>query len=245
MPTLDPRAVAAELLAARAERRTIAPLTDSQPLTMDDAYRVQLAGLALRRERGERRVGWKLGYTSAAMREQMHVEGPNFGPLTDVMRAESGVEVAGRLTQPRVEPELLVVMGDRGVSTVHACLEVVDSVYTDYRFSLADNTADGSSAGMFVVGPRLDVDPKRLADVPVQLCVDGEEVESATGAAADGDPLRGVTWLAEQLALRGCALRPRDVVLTGGLTRAHPLAEGSTISARFGEAAVTVRGGSR
>jgi hypothetical protein len=36
-----------------------------------------------------------------------------------------------------------------------ACLEIVDSVWSGYRFTLEDNTADGSSAAWVVVGPPL------------------------------------------------------------------------------------------
>ena len=54
-------------------------------LGIDDAYAIQQAGTQLRVERGERVVGWKLGYTSLAMRSQMGIDQPNLGPLTDAM----------------------------------------------------------------------------------------------------------------------------------------------------------------
>jgi hypothetical protein len=44
-----------------------------------------------------------------------------------------------------------------------------------------------------------------------------------------------VVWLAEQLAGRGQALEPGDLVITGGLTSAHPLEPGHSISASFGD----------
>ena len=114
-----------------------------------------------------------------------------------------------------------------------ACLEVVDSVWSGYRFTLADNTADGSSAAWVVVGPPLPVSD--LASLPVELSVDGEVVEHGTGAAASGHPASGVAWLADQLASRGQALEPGDLVITGGLTSAHPLEPGHSISASFGD----------
>ena len=79
-----------------------------------------------------------------------------------------------------------------------ACLEIVDSVWSGYRFTLQDNTADGSSAAWVVVGPPLAVSD--LAALPVELSVDGEVVERGTGAAASGHPALGVAWLAEQPA---------------------------------------------
>jgi len=114
-----------------------------------------------------------------------------------------------------------------------ACLEIVDSVWSGYRFTLEDNTADGSSAAWVAVGPPLPVSD--LAVLPVELSVDGEVVERGTGAAASGHPALGVVWLAEQLARRGQALEPGDLVITGGLTSAHPLEPGHSISASFGD----------
>lgn len=132
-----------------------------------------------------------------------------------------------------------MVVGPGGaVISVHACLEVVDSVYTGYRFTLEDNTADGSSAGLFVLGPAIPMTD--LASIAVELAVDGLVVEHGLGAAAGGDPLVGVRWLQEQLAAAGDALRDGDIILTGGLTRAHPLTIGSTITADFDGTTVEV-----
>jgi len=223
------------------------PISDELPLSLEDAYRVQEAGTALRLAAGERVVGWKLGYTSAAMREQMGIASPNLGPLTDAMLLPPGGVVPGVALQPRVEPEIGLRLARRlsGPCTVAdvldacsgalACLEVVDSVWTGYRFRLEDNTADGSSAAWVVVGEELPLED--LPSVPVRLEVDGVEVATATGAAAGGHPALGVAWLAEQLAARGLALEPGDLVLTGGLTAAHPLAPGSTVTATVGSLA--------
>jgi 2-oxo-3-hexenedioate decarboxylase len=89
------------------------------------------------------------------------------------------------------------------------------------------------------VGPSLGLDD--LPSLPVALSVDGEVVERATGAAADGHPAAGLVWLAGQLAARGLALEPGDLVITGGLTSAHPLEPGHRTSAAFGaDGSVTV-----
>jgi 2-keto-4-pentenoate hydratase len=151
---------------------------------------------------------------------------------------------AGAL-QPRVEPEIGLRLSRplrppcsaddvlAACDAALACLEIVDSVWSGYRFTLEDNTADGSSAAWVAVGPPLPVSD--LAVLPVELSVDGEVVERGTGAAASGHPALGVVWLAEQLAGRGQALEPGDLVITGGLTSAHPLEPGQSISASFGD----------
>jgi len=248
---LDYAAAARALRSARREGRTLDVLLSRSPgLSLADAYRVQDQVTALRLADGEKLAGWKLGYTSAVMRAQMGVEAPNFGPLTDAMLLGSPAVLPAGALQPRVEPEIGLRLGRRltgpcSVSDVLgacdaalACLEVVDSVWPGYRFTLEDNTADGSSAAWVVVGPAMPVSD--LAALPVALSVDGEVVERGTGAAASGHPAAGVAWLAEQLAGRERALEAGDLIITGGLTSAHPLEPGRRISASFGHAGWSV-----
>ena len=213
-------------------------------LGIDDAYAIQQAGTQLRVERGERVVGWKLGYTSLAMRSQMGIDQPNLGPLTDAMLLGHDEAVSRALMQPRVEPEIgfrlaQPLLGEVSLDDVlgavgdaFACLEVVDSVYPDYRFRLEDNTADGSSAAQVVIGPPLDRLDK-LEAVAVVLLHNGEMVDSATGSAASGHPAAGVVWLVAQLAKQGRQLHAGDIVITGGLTKAVPLDFGDSVEAVF------------
>jgi len=243
---LDHAAAAWALRSARRAGRTLdVPLSRSPGLSLADAYRIQDQMTALRLADGERLAGWKLGYTSAVMRAQMGIEAPNFGPLTDAMLLGSPTVLPAGALQPRVEPEIGLRLGRplrapcsaddvlAACDAALACLEIVDSVWSGYRFTLEDNTADGSSAAWVAVGPPLPV--SNLAVLPVELSVDGEVVERGTGAAASGHPALGVVWLAEQLAGRGQALEPGDLVITGGLTSAHPLEPGHSISASFGD----------
>ncbi len=256
MSGVDAAAESERIVAAHAARATLDPITDRHPITLDDAYAIQALVTADRTERGERRIGWKLGYTSIVMREQMGIDQPNFGPLTDAMLVGDGADVVGRFTQPRVEPEVALRFArdvepgaDRAAvlaatASAHAALEIVDSVWTDYRFRIEDNTADGSSAAGVVVGGELDRDS--IADVPVVLVVDGVEHGRGVGSDASGHPADGVVWLVEQLAARGERVRAGDIVITGGLTSAAALVTGGVISARFGhgdEIVVSVRHG--
>ena len=243
MGAIDHHAEAGRILDAHARLATLDPISDRFELALDDAYAIQALITKARLSRGERMVGWKLGYTSLVMREQMGVDAPNFGPLTDAMLLADGDAVPATMTQPRVEPEVALRFArdvepgaDRdgvlaAVGTAHACLEVVDSVWTDYRFRLEDNTADGSSAAGVVLGAGLPLD--RLDTVEVTLLVDGEPFGSGRGSDASGHPADGVVWLAVQLAARGERIRAGDVVITGGLTRAAPLAAGTTIAAVY------------
>jgi 2-keto-4-pentenoate hydratase len=236
--------LAAALHSARGNRTLLDAGREAATLSLTDAYAVQERLTALRLGEGRHRIGWKLGYTSAAMREQMGVHEPNFGPLLDDMVVRDGI--AGGYLHPRVEPEIGIVLAHDlagtglgldevagAVAEVRACLEVVDSIWRDYRFTAAQNTADGSSAAGVVIGPALDVAPLACHRVAVELTGDGASLASATAAAAGGHPLHGVAWLVEQLAARGQCLRAGELVITGGLTAAAPLQAGRTLAARF------------
>ncbi|GAA4903054.1 2-keto-4-pentenoate hydratase [Actinomycetospora succinea] len=209
------------------------------PADLQDPYAVQRALTARREARGARRIGWKLGYTSAVMRAQMGVDSPNLGPLLDTMVVAPGAAVPASLVQPRVEPEIgIVVDADGRPAGARAVLEVVDSVWRDYRFTLATNTADGSSAAGVLVGDPLDGD---LAALTVELFRDGVLEATGTGDAAMGHPHRALDWLRDELAAHGAALRAGDLVITGGLTRATELPPGSVVEARFPTTSIEVR----
>ncbi len=251
---VDHRAEADRILAARRRSEPIEPISARIELDLHDAYEIQRLVVADRLRAGDTRIGWKLGYTSAAMREQMGIAEPNFGPLTFGMLVRDGDDVADRFVQPRVEPEIALRFArdvppgaDRAqvlaaVSAAHAALEIVDSIWLDYRFTIEDNTADGSSAAGVVLGPELSLDS--IAEVAVTLSVDGEPVGTGVGSDASGHPADGVVWLADQLAERGEALAAGDLVITGGLTAAPYLVAGSTIAAEFDHGArVSVRRG--
>ena len=96
------------------------------------------------------------------------------------------------------------------------------------------NTADGSSAHGFRLGPLL---PAGLDRVDVRLTAypsgldetDGrlwdELAERREGSGQVVDAAESTAWLCRELADRGLRLRPGDVVLTGGLTQL-PLPDG-------------------
>jgi 2-keto-4-pentenoate hydratase len=247
--TQTPAQLAEAIWAARQAGRTLdAEATIGSP-DLATAYAIQRALLTLRLAAGERVVGWKLGYTSEVMRRQMGIDRPNIGPLTDRMLLGSGDAVHDRLVQPRVEPEIGLRLKtaldarqapvDRhtvaaAVEGAYACLEVVHSTWTGYRFNLAQNTADNSSAGQVVVGPRLPVtDLMALDTVAVRLSDGSRTLGQGVGADADGHPLDAAARLARELAADDQRLEAGDLVITGGLTAACALEAGGRLVGVF------------
>jgi 2-oxo-3-hexenedioate decarboxylase len=241
---------------ARLARRPIDPLTDEHAdLDLATAYAIQEAGVGLRVATGERIVGGKLGFTSQAMQQAMGVDEPNRAWLTDAMVVHDGRIRLGDLVHPKAEPEIALVL-DRDLDgaagpaeilaatrTVHACLEVVDSRYRDFRFRAADNIADGSSAGQLVLGPGVPLPDRPLAALRCELHVDGRTSAHAEGAAALGDPAAAAAWMARHVADHPRGLRAGDIVLTGGLTAPVTLVPGQRIEAiveELGTAALEV-----
>jgi 2-oxo-3-hexenedioate decarboxylase len=240
---------ATALLAAEDSRTDREPLTDEWPeMDLDTAYAIQDETLRRRLARGEQLVGVKLGLTSRAKQQRMGISSPLVAWLTDAMVLPAGAPVPqDLLIHPRAEPEIVFVMGERlagpGVTAATAMravegvcggIELIDSRYRDFRFTMPDVVADNASSGAFLTGP-VTLRPEGL-DLSLEAClveVDGRIVDSATGAAVQGHPAEALALAANALAGRGLAIEAGWIVLTGGMTDAVSAPAGSTIGVHF------------
>ncbi len=245
----DVLSVATELLACEAERRDRVKFTDEWPeLDVETGYRIQDETLHRRLARGEQIVGIKLGLTSRAKQRRMGVETPFVAWLTDAMVTPSNEPVPqDRLIHPRIEPELVFIMKDRlqgpgvtaaqalaAVGSVMAGAEIIDSRYKDFRFLAGDVIADNASSGGFVTGPiQKPVSELDLSTEAVLIEVNGQIVDSATGAAIQGHPAEALALAVNDLGRRGYAVEPGWIVLTGGITDAYFAPPGTTVACHF------------
>lgn len=222
--------------------------TEWPELDVETAYRVQDRALQRRRDRGETTVGVKLGLTSKAKQAQMNVDEPSVAWLTDAMELAGGSPIPhGSLIHPRAEPEIVFVMRERlrgpgvtaatalsAVGSVICGLEIIDSRFAGYGFTLPDGIADNNSSGAFATGPvARSVDGMDLALEGCLLEVDGAVVDSAAGASVLGHPAEALAFAANQLGRRGHAIEPGWLVFTGGMTNAVPVEPGARIAAHF------------
>jgi 2-keto-4-pentenoate hydratase len=109
-------------------------------------------------------------------------------------------------------------------------VEILDSRYRDYKFTMADVVADNTSAGRYVIGPAVPVAGFDLRLLGVLLEHNGEVIATASGAAALGHPASAVAWLVRSLATENEGLRPGDLALSGGLTAAVPVRAGDVVT---------------
>ncbi len=221
---------------------SLSPLAQRHGLSLADAYAAQKELVARRLSRGEVVVGLKMGFTSEAMRRQMGVDRPNIGWLTSGMTLTDALP-AKIFIHPRIEPEVAVLLGRdldgsetveqiaAGVAGYAPAIEVVDSRFHDYRFHWLDNVADNSSAAGYCVGPwKQGCD---VAAIKARLCLDGGQVDEGESSAVMGHPLAALAEGARIAASLGQRLQAGMVILTGGITRAHPIAPGQKATAEF------------
>ena len=123
-------------------------------------------------------------------------------------------------------------------------IEVIDSRFEKFSFTLADVIADNTSAARVVLGS--DGIAARDADLRTLGClfeVDGQVTGTATGAALLGDPAACVAMLANHLGKHGQKLEAGWLVMAGAATDAQPLAAGTTATASYSHlGSVTVTG---
>jgi 2-keto-4-pentenoate hydratase len=249
VPITDVAGKARALYDARRTRTAIAPFTDEDAgLGMADGYAVQSELVRLILADGDRVIGYKAGLTSKPMQRMLGVDQPDYGPVLGSTVFRDGDEVSmGRFIAPKLEAEIVLVIGEQlrgpgvtiddaraAVSGAAAAMEIVDSRFVDWRIKLADTVSDLASNGAMVMSdtvvPLADIDIRLIGMV---LTRDGELVDTGAGAAALGNPLAVVAWLANTLGADGISLDPGHVIMTGALHAAVPMQAGEEYRAEF------------
>ena len=242
---IDAEVLATRLAGAARDRAPIRMLTEGEPgLDVAQAYRIQRALIDQRVATGDGVVGYKLGLVSRAKQVAMGVDEPLWGWLTrDMLHDEEQPLPLDQLIHPRAEPEIAFLLRDAvdpenatvpsvlaATAGVFPAIEIIDSRYEDFRFTLPDVIADNGSASRILLGGRL----VPVTDIDLQLegmvlRSGGEVVHTAAGAAISGHPAAAVAWLARVAE----GLPAGSIVLSGGLTAAVELSPGMVVSAEY------------
>jgi 2-keto-4-pentenoate hydratase len=252
MPLTDAPGKARALYEARQSRQQIEPFTDADPdLGMADGYAVQQELVKLLLADGDRIVGYKVGLTSKPMQKMIGVDTPDYGPvLGSTVYADGDAVPVSAFIQPKIEAEIAFVLGSplagpgvsvldarRAIAGMTAAVEIVDSRFADWRIRLADTVADLASNGAVAISSRVvplegieTLIPRLIGMV---LTRQGDLIDTGAGAAALGDPVRVVAWLANTLGSMGAKLEAGHLVMTRALHAAVPMRAGDVFRAEF------------
>jgi 2-keto-4-pentenoate hydratase len=258
--TTDIGAVAARLIAAHDSATTLAPITEGNPgFDVIAAYEV-LREIEIRRvAAGWRPVGRKIGFTNRTIWPRYGVYLPMWAHVWAHTVHDA---VANRATlaltpfvQPRIEPEVVfklrapVPITDDAervlgcVEWVAPGFEIVQSHFPGWKFAAADCTAAFALHGALVVGTPLPVTDRNRAKLAAALPTftltlrrAGVVIDTGVGANVLDSPALALVHLARVLAQQPQfpPLAAGEVITTGTLTDAWPVAAGETWSSDYG-----------
>jgi 2-keto-4-pentenoate hydratase len=243
-----------ELLAARVLAQLDGVLTvdnladDFARLSIEDAYRVQLALVAQRCARGEQIVGRKVAFTSRGTMTQFGVSESAFGAiLSGGVFADGETVPLSRFPAVGAEAEIAFVIGDQlqgpGVTVAHVlkatkgvmpAIEIINLCLAHTPWKAAEVIATNAVHGGIVLGGQImPIEGLNLRYEGMVVEVDGEAIGSGAGVEVLGHPAASVAWLANKLAEYDLALRPGDIVLSGSIIRMLEVKAGNTVKVTF------------
>ncbi|SHG92828.1 2-keto-4-pentenoate hydratase [Marivita hallyeonensis] len=249
-----PNNVAADqLFAAFHGNMQVPPLTETRPdLTLDEGYRIASDIHARRVARGERPVGRKIGFTNRTIWPIYNVDAPVWGWMYDHAVQDipsDGVVTLPVLPEPRIEPEIVFGfkaspspdMDDAAlvdcIDWVAHGIEIVVSLYPGWKFTAPDSVAALAMHGALWIGTRQTPTPERLAALATSaITLTGpDETHRGSGSDVLDGPLSALRYLLGQIGRmpNATSIQAGEVVTTGTLTDARPIAAGQTWRTEF------------
>jgi 2-keto-4-pentenoate hydratase len=241
-------ALVERLIQGRLGRRASAPLSESTPdLTLEQAYGLQHQLEQALVGRGERVVGYKVGFTTAALQERHGLAEPVLGFMLGSGVYGSGDAVPlSRFVAVGVEVEVAFLLrsdlAGPGVTAASALLAVEGAMPS---FELIDFRLSGTPRGTDVVADGVDThaivlgrppNPLGGIDLALEGVVfeqDGQIVATQTAAEVLGNPLVSLAWAANILGRMGRGLRAGEVVLSGSISKVLRPTAGQSVRASF------------
>lgn len=212
-----------DVRSARKDRKPLRSRGD-RDVELTAAYRIQE-----RLSDGVGLKGFKLGLLSPAKQQQMGIDHPTYGRISPTMLKE-GVVSLDEFMQPRVEPEVAVLLAGAvapgatpgqvraAIGGFFLGMDILDTVWQDYRFTAAEVVADNTSGGGFVLGTKLLPAPPSGS---LRLYQNGK-LESEGPVSALGDPVERLAFLADEVG----GLQEGQVVFLGSPAAAVPASPG-------------------
>lgn len=235
---------------AQMNKEAMEKITNSYPeLTIEEAYEIQRLSMEKSISADNPFIGWKMGLTSKAKQQQVGVDSTIYGRLTEGMFLRTNQIVASDYIHPRVEPEIAftfkkALAGENltpqqvwaAVEYVYLALEVIDSRYENFSFSLPDVIADNASSTKFLLGSQpYAPTTTNWAAVQVSLYQNNEKKYEGAGAAILEHPIYSVIELLNLLSKEGRGIIPGEIVLAGAMTDAVAVKGDDVVTADYGQ----------
>ena len=249
----DIQLIARELLDAHDHASLLAtPGSQNPAFDWSAAYAVLAQIVELRRARGERCVGRKIGFTNRNIWAEYGATSPIWAPVYDstlvyAQNDHATISLRGSVA-PRLEPEIAfrlrgpVPAGStdpvqilQAIEWLAPSFEIVDCHFPDWKFTSADAAADQSLHWRLIVGTPSPINPDtitqlatQIRDCKVELSCNGKVRDQGVGSNALGHPALALAFLADILATQPGfdQLAGGEIITTGTLTAALPIAAG-------------------
>jgi 2-oxo-3-hexenedioate decarboxylase len=214
--------------------------------SLADAYAIADEIRRLRLGRGEKPVGYKIGFTNRGIWDRYGVHAPIWGPIWNstvefVDGQEASVSLAPFM-QPRLEPEIMFGFARApraGMSEAQlaGCIawvahgyEIVHTHFEGWRFRHTDTIADFALHGRLFVGKQVPISafadaPRELASLHVALHRDGVVIDEGESSVVLDGPLSALRLWVDAMAAQAqhWPVVAGDIVTTGTITDAAPM----------------------
>ncbi len=201
-------------------------------------YELQSAVAQLRRDRGERIVGHKVGCTSPRIRAQLGIDHCVTGRLYDSEQHRSGAVLSRKgYANLAIEGELAVELSHRPtekdfsgfeipacVARVFPVIELHNHVMRGERPSAGELIAHNALHAGFVAGRGVSPD-EALAEPSLAIFGDDRLLDECAGPALIQTINSSLKWLTEVVRDRGDRLSAGQIILTGSIPSLIPIAE--------------------
>lgn len=257
---MDVIRIARELLDAFDQGHIVPSIGEYDPaFGWDESYAVAAEIVRLRRARGERTVGRKIGFTNRKIWTEYGATSPIWAHVYDrtlVFARDGAATVSlGGSTQPRLEPEIAFQLRTsipsvcqdpekllEAIEWYSPSFEIVCCHFSNWKFRPADSAADFSFHWRLIVGTPVAVHAgdipalaTQLRDCKVALRKDGQIAGRGVGANALDHPALALAFLAELLVRQPQfdPLAAGEVITTGTLTAAYSIKPGEIWSSLY------------
>jgi 2-oxo-hept-3-ene-1,7-dioate hydratase len=224
-------------------------------ITIEDAYAIQRAWVAIKLAAGRRILGHKIGLTSRAMQRTSNITEPDYGALLDDMFFAPGGDIDfSRFIAPRVEVELAFVLREplqgpnctiydvlRATEYVTPAIEIIDQRIqpvdpeSGRTRKVFDTISDNAANAGVVLGGRPvlphEVDLRWVSAIGYR---NGVVEESGVAAAVLNHPANGPAWLANRLHPYGERLEAGEIILGGSFTAPIAASHGDVFHFDYG-----------